>query len=123
MASLACPVCMDPFSAVLSDGVHDNALCCARGHNVCTRCAAVLARPTARCGPDCSGLNFACPLCRGVSCVSNLQMLVLVKGSWSAAVGAFPCVHECQAWNRGEEADDTSSTASTETTDGEEEAA
>lgn len=116
-----CPVCLEALSERQMEGVKDDALACPRGHNVCARCVGRLARPTGRCGPGCSGLNFVCPLCRSVACVSNLHMLVLIKGSWRAAVGEFSGCRECDAWSRGDQADDSSSTASTESATEEEE--
>ena len=118
-----CPVCLEALSERQLEGVRDDALACPRGHNVCAGCVRRLARPTERCGPDCSGLNFVCPLCRSVSCVSNLHMLVLIKGSWRAAAGEFSGCRECFAWGRGDQADSSSSssTASTESASEEEE--
>lgn len=115
-------MCLDalgPKDTHYDTNMFANSLSCPNGHHVCTACVAKLARPTGRCNEECSGLNYQCPLCRQVSCISNIHMLVLLKGSWQDALRCFDCAHECRAWNRGEDDDSTATTeeASTEEED------
>ena len=79
------------------------------------RCVARLATPTDRCGAECSGLSYTCPLCRHSACISHLHMLVMLKGSWAEALRCFPCSHTCEAWSFRRPMDaDSEETATTE---------
>ena len=89
-------MCFEPFASAVPP--HDEALACPHGHSVCVQCVARLVTPTDRCGDECSGLQYRCPLCRHSVCVTHLHMLVMLKGSWSKALGCFKCHHLCQAW-------------------------
>lgn len=91
---------------------------CPRRHSVCTRCVARLVTPTERCGDECSGLQFRCPMCRHSVCVTHLHMLVLLKGSWDKALDCFESRHACEAWIRRRSADvDTATTEDDEDAD------
>lgn len=99
------PLTRPPGSTRTPAGAHDNALYCENGHALCVACVRQIARPAVRCGGECSGLGFVCPLCRVPACISNFHMLVLVKGSWGVAFGEFPCRRTRRLWNARRECD------------------
>ena len=79
--------------------VPDNGLACKNAHAMCVTCVGKMAFPTTKCGADCSGLAYRCPLCRSHACLQNIHILVLAKGSWAKAFECFPCEHAAAVWN------------------------
>ena len=123
-----CPVCFELFEPIhvnddntLSAIVYDNALTCANGHNTCVTCIARLSTPCEHWDNQCSGLRYACPLCRHSVRLTQLHMLVVLKGSWASALECFASFDSCVAWMQRERAYDSVDTATTEEDSGVEE--
>ena len=97
-AQESCPVCFEAFEARESGHIPENALACSNSHAICATCVRNLLEPAIRCGSDCTGVKFKCPVCRTYACVNRFHMLVLMKGTWGEAHSMFECSHAIKQW-------------------------
>ena len=104
-AANTCPVCFEAFTYnghVYRNGVEvpDNAIGCSNKHMVCIKCVGKICSPH-RCmnpRPSCPVFTFTCPVCRDLNSIYNMQLLCILKNSWSAAMNCFGCEHEMRDW-------------------------
>ena len=95
----ACPVCFGEVSG-------DNSLVCPNRHRVCTDCLRRLVEP---CGVEfpATGFCYRCPMCRELTALSRMHVLILICGSWERAEdrffksSSFRSEYDMQQWNAG----------------------
>lgn len=95
----ACPVCFEEFAPTASRVGPDDALCCKHDHWVCAKCVGRIAKPTRLCSSKCSGLHYACPMCRSDTCMAPMHVLVVMKGSWRQTCSCFKTIHDSEQWS------------------------
>ena len=91
-----CPVCYCPLRGNVCGVVSDNnSLRCPAGHGVCVDCMRRLVEP---CHTASTGFCVRCPMCREVSALSRLHVMVLIYGTWERAEERFESEAAVRKW-------------------------
>ena len=98
MMETCCPVCFEDFKRTRPAGPVEDALSCKNQHRVCVRCIQKMVEPTRTCRKLCSGLHYACPLCRTPKCLNDIDVLVVVKGTFTDAGECFSNTSDMWEW-------------------------
>lgn len=93
-----CPVCFYELERPNASAPPINAMRCNNKHWVCVRCVQKMVDPVKVCSKKCSGFHYTCPLCRAGTCMHDVDVLVVMRGSWKDAGDCFQCTSEICSW-------------------------